>query len=54
MIEAFNFAAAKETYLTDPSFDNKVDQVPTSSFYSTACFLGHETLLHAVSGSLGV
>jgi len=27
MIEAFNFAAAKETFLTDPGFSSKVDQV---------------------------
>lgn len=27
MIEAFNFAAAKETYLTDPLFSDKTDQV---------------------------
>ena len=27
MIEAFNFVAAKETYLTDPDFDNQVNQV---------------------------
>ncbi|PFX20442.1 Gamma-glutamyltranspeptidase 1 [Stylophora pistillata] len=27
MIEAFNFVAARETYLTDPAFDNKVDEV---------------------------
>ncbi|KAJ7383857.1 hypothetical protein OS493_025733 [Desmophyllum pertusum] len=27
MIEAFNFVAAKETYLTDPKFSDKTDQV---------------------------
>ena len=27
MIEAFNFAAAKETYLTDPRFSDKTNQV---------------------------
>ena len=27
MIEAFNFVAARETYLTDPAFDDKVDEV---------------------------
>jgi len=27
MIEAFNFAAAKETFLTDPGFSSKVDQI---------------------------
>ena len=27
MVEAFNFAAAKETYLTDPLFSDKTDQV---------------------------
>jgi len=27
IIEAFNFVAAKETYLTDPRFSNKTDEV---------------------------
>ncbi|CAH3132791.1 unnamed protein product [Pocillopora meandrina] len=27
MIEAFNFVAARETYLTDPAFDDKVDEI---------------------------
>ena len=27
MIEAFNFAAAKETFLTDPGYSNEADQV---------------------------
>ena len=27
MIEAFNFVAARETYLTDPAFDDKGDEV---------------------------
>ena len=27
MIEAFNFAAAKVTYLTDPAFSNKTNEV---------------------------
>ena len=27
MIEAFNFVAAKETYLADPRFNDKTDEV---------------------------
>ena len=27
MIEAFDFVAARETYLTDPAFDDKGDEV---------------------------
>ena len=32
MIEAFNFVAARETYLTDPAFDDKGDEVSNEHF----------------------
>ena len=32
MIEAFNFVGARETYLTDPAFDNKEDEVSGGKF----------------------
>lgn len=32
MIEAFNFAAARETYLTDPRFNSRVTEVTKLSF----------------------
>ena len=35
MIEAFNFVAARETYLTDPAFDDKVDEVTLASLKSS-------------------
>ena len=36
MIEAFNFVAARETYLTDPAFDNKGDEVSSEHFLRMA------------------
>ena len=33
MIEAFNFVAARETYLTDPAFDDKGDEVSNEHFF---------------------
>ena len=33
MIEAFNFVAARETYLTDPAFDDKGDEVGNEHFF---------------------
>lgn len=32
MIEAFNFAAAKVTFLTDPEFDSTVNKVRNSNY----------------------
>ena len=31
MIEAFNFAAAKVTFLTDPEFDSTINEVRNSN-----------------------
>ena len=36
MIEAFNFVAARETYLTDPAFDDKGDEVSNEHFLRMA------------------
>ena len=36
MIEAFNFVAARETYLTDPAFDDKGDEVSNDYFLRMA------------------
>ena len=33
MIEAFNFVAARETYLTDPAFDDKGDEVSNNEHF---------------------
>ena len=36
MIEAFNFVAARETYLTDPAFDDKGGEVSNEHFLRMA------------------
>ena len=40
MIEAFNFAAAKVTFLTDPEFDSKINEVRNSNYSLTIHFKG--------------
>ena len=40
MIEAFNFAAARETYLTDPKFNSRVTEVTRLSFRADFCDCG--------------
>lgn len=39
MIEAFNFVAARETYLTDPAFDDKVDEVTLRQVLNLAAIM---------------
>lgn len=39
MIEAFNFVAARETYLTDPAFDDKVDEVTLKQVLNLAAIM---------------
>ena len=36
MIEAFNFVAARETYLTDPGYSDKGDEVSGKNLFSVA------------------
>ena len=40
MIEAFNFAAAKVTFLTDPEFDSTINEVRNSNYSFTILFRG--------------
>lgn len=57
MIEAFNFVAARETYLTDPAFDDKVDEVTLKQlkssgnyvFFLLTCVIGRCFRVHSLT-----
>ena len=45
MIEAFNFVAAKETYLTDPRFSEKTNKVGKNCQRKRLCVFSNLDLL---------